>query len=997
MKIDPFVINALKYWKNTLADSARAEINFDKSVYLKKCDVDFEGGKIDVRNALELIGNEESRVNKIQGIESKDNANWQTIDEVQVLIAPFYVSPVPEYLQITGEEGPFYPFWIKAILNKQGILRPDEDTFPYIPRVYLEPQVNEKFNFVFSHVDTVDKAFAKNFSEESWPEFWHYVQSVFSEITDSTIEDFSSVGFHTIKERAIVVNNSFRNPADGIIQLYDFFLKQDQLPNLLQNLCRKDFESLKGLISVEDFEKDSLLHLGQMGFEYPLSPSQRKSLYHFNRQEHGTVLAVNGPPGTGKTTLLQSIVANEVVTSAIEGEAPRIIVACSTNNQAVTNIIDSFYNVKTKSGHLYERWIPDISSFALYLPSRKKNVAPKYHYYKGLDDGIRTKIETPDFLDEAKKFYSEKFKAHSGESNSVRETVNYLRDELLRRKDRLVKGVDLWKRFKEVRSFDKQLTASESILSNGEVNQAVLDRIETNLIDLENKFSNYLDTESLWMKLFSFFNFIKEKRAVRLKQIFRESIVDYKSVDFYKTSSLTLFFDEKISLVKKIREVSAAWVNWKNENSVAGNPPFDAADFKNKQLFFYDELEVGIKNEMFHLAAHYWEGRWILDMEKVIEKDKLRKMGAKDSLWRFQRLAMLTPCFVSTFYMAPKYFSYSKFIKEVDSKKIYEQPPLLDGIDLLIVDEAGQVSPEVGAATFGLAKRAIVVGDTKQIEPVWSVPKKIDHANLFRFDLANADDEETIVDLDAKGFFGSSGSIMMLAQKSSAYQLNDKIDRGMLLTEHRRCFDEIIDYCNKLAYGGLLEPKKGKARNVLFEPMKFIPVDGESQSSNSSRVNRTEAQEIAQWIRNNSNKIISHYQNRETDEARKENRPPKKINLADVIGIITPFTSQKAAIKMALKEFGVDTNGLTIGTVHALQGAERQIILFSSVYGRNPNGRNHTGGYFFDMGVNMLNVAVSRAKDNFIMFGCPDLFENKNGTPSSILFKHINCSSFDLI
>ncbi|MBS1776458.1 MAG: hypothetical protein JSS64_09290, partial [Bacteroidetes bacterium] len=330
MKIDPFVINALKYWKNTLADSARAEINFDKSVYLKKCDVDFEGGKIDVRNALELIGNEESRVNKIQGIESKDNANWQTIDEVQVLIAPFYVSPVPEYLQITGEEGPFYPFWIKAILNKQGILRPDEDTFPYIPRVYLEPQVNEKFNFVFSHVDTVDKAFAKNFSEESWPEFWHYVQSVFSEITDSTIEDFSSVGFHTIKERAIVVNNSFRNPADGIIQLYDFFLKQDQLPNLLQNLCRKDFESLKGLISVEDFEKDSLLHLGQMGFEYPLSPSQRKSLYHFNRQEHGTVLAVNGPPGTGKTTLLQSIVANEVVTSAIEGEAPRIIVACST-------------------------------------------------------------------------------------------------------------------------------------------------------------------------------------------------------------------------------------------------------------------------------------------------------------------------------------------------------------------------------------------------------------------------------------------------------------------------------------------------------------------------------------------------------------------------------------------------------------------------------------------------------------------------------------------
>jgi len=68
-----------------------------------------------------------------------------------------------------------------------------------------------------------------------------------------------------------------------------------------------------------------------------------------------------------------------------------------------------------------------------------------------------------------------------------------------------------------------------------------------------------------------------------------------------------------------------------------------------------------------------------------------------------------------------------------------------------------------------------------------------------------------------------------------------------------------------------------------------------------------------------------------------------------------------------------------------LQGAERPIILFSSVYGKNNIG----GGYFFDRGVNMLNVAVSRAKENFIVFGCPEVFQGSNGTPSSLLYKHI--------
>ena len=62
--------------------------------------------------------------------------------------------------------------------------------------------------------------------------------------------------------------------------------------------------------------------------------------------------------------------------------------------------------------------------------------------------------------------------------------------------------------------------------------------------------------------------------------------------------------------------------------------------------------------------------------------------------------------------------------------------PLLSFIDLLIVDEAGQVSPELAGAAFALARRALVVGDTEQLQPVprvsgWGDAGKLHRAGLL--------------------------------------------------------------------------------------------------------------------------------------------------------------------------------------------------------------------------------------------------------------------------
>lgn len=984
-------LHLLQYWRNTLADASRVEIEVDKTIFEANATINYQSGKILSEQAITLITALEKQLNEGKGrLDTKDK-EWEYLKEAQVLIAPFRVSPLPEYTKLSGETGVFYPFWIRAILNKEGILKADEDTFPYIPRTYLEPQINQDVNFIFSDVDKIDLAFAKAFvGNGTWADYWNYIKDTFTDITSAGLEQYSSENFIPTYLNTIVVNETITSASDGIIQLYDYLIHNKEVPPLLERLCKKDDETLKPLLSVTDFENASAKHTGQMGYEYSLSVSQRKSVYHYNTQTSGDILAVNGPPGTGKTTLLQSIVAGKVVDSAIAGKDPAVILACSTNNQAVKNIIDSFSNVKQKQGLLYERWLPDLTGFGLYLPRQSYQTTTGISDIKRIQGkltGAHTSKENRPYLVKAEKQIISSFEKYTGKQGlSLKDTVAGLQNAVKAKQKQLEEGIQLWQQYKKITKLIKKLKPEHG----NELNKQNLDHVESVVKEIENKVIDYLDKESIWIKLFSFLKFVKEKRVLRLKQLFRNCPISYDTIDFYNINTFHQFFDEKLGLIKLIRQFDTAWSSWKLANHIKGNPPATDADFKsaeqNREVFFYDELEKGLKYDMFYLAIHYWEARWIRSVTDALSADKLDKNGISNAKERWQRFAMLTPCFVSTFYMAPKFFTYSKFIGKIASKNVYEAPPLLDFIDLLIVDEAGQVSPEIGAATFALAKQALVVGDTQQIEPVWSVPKKVDHANLHRYKIiTQVNDQTAIGKLLQKGFLSSSGSIMKLAQKASHYHLYPETERGMLLTEHRRCFDEIIQYCNDLAYNGLLEPKKGPAKNTLLPPMQFIDVAGNSKTAETSRANPEEATAIAQWLTSNQQQIVQHYQNIENTEAKKESRPIKELHLADIVGIITPFTGQKFTLRNILKKSGIDTANLTIGTVHALQGAERSIIIFSSTYGINDAEK----GYFFDSGVNMLNVAVSRAKETFIFFGSRANFDKRGNSPSIQLYNHI--------
>ncbi|HEY9002030.1 MAG TPA: AAA domain-containing protein [Mucilaginibacter sp.] len=940
----------LRYWRNTLADAARIVIEVEKTLNQQKAKIDLTSGMVDVAQTLALLDAFEKRTNEDKGRLSTNDPAWEKAEEVPVFVAPFRVSPVPEYTTLTGEKGIFYPFWFRAVLTRKGQLKPDEDTFPYIPRAYLEPQVNQEVNFVFSDVDRVDEAFSRPFNgQPGWINYRDYILSMFKAITGQEPETYSQENLAVTMEYTIVINDTLTGPADGIISLYDYIIQQKKIPLILNALVERQETPLKSLLSGAAFEKAAGAHLGQMAYEFPLSKSQRTSLYHYTTIGHGDTLAINGPPGTGKTTLLQSVVATEVVQKAIAGGDPPVILACSANNQAVTNIIDSFSNVKQKKGALYERWLPGVDGFGLYLPGGNREVQPHIPVIRrvqGRLSGAHTEKENESYLNQAEAY----FIAHSGQIGSTVTTIiGSLQQTLKASRQLLVDGITIWQ---DYRQFKAQLP---------ELGTYSLSYLEKAIKELEISFSNYLDAESIWLKLFSFLNFVKEKRATRAKQLFRDCPMAYNAVDFYQIKSIQQFFDQKLGLIEQIKKAQKNWEEWQRKANVNHDPAEEV---------FYEQLEMGLKYDMFYTAVHYWEGRWLIATRSALQEDRLSRNGEGAAKERWQRFAMLTPCFVSTFYMAPRFFSYSKFIQAAPGQNTWETPPLLDFIDLLIVDEAGQVSPEIGAASFALAKKALVVGDILQIEPVWNVPKKIDQANLYRYEVINnLNDQAAIEDLYGKGFLCSSGSIMRLAQKTSYYHLYPKQARGMLLTEHRRCFDEIISYCNNLAYDGLLEPMKGPAKGGLLPPLQFVPVKGDSRTSGISRANQEEAQAIAQWIAANQDTLIKHY----------------GIPLKDILAIVTPFTGQKFTLRNTLRKAGINMSGLTIGTVHALQGAERPVVLFSATYGANDQGKS----YFFDAGPNMLNVAVSRAKETFVLFGAQEIFQRSGQSPSMQLFRHI--------
>jgi hypothetical protein len=987
--------NWLHYYRNSLFDSENLAIDVNRIKNLHhQVNCDLSTGIIEEKNAKQIIDTEERIKNRLKGVTKKDSPNWHKVTETEIIIAPFEMELHTPNFKST----PIYPFWIKASVNRSGQLTPPKEMFPLIVRNYLAPIADVGNEFIFSKMDLIEKAREletpiqdKKDEIVHWDVYWNYINEIFSSIAFSDLDYYKADNYFTRTKVTYFAKSSKIATAKSILFLYENILNETIEFPLIKKLVNPSNRERKNAVTDFGFLYYNHLHLGQMSNQFPLSISQRKTLLSYLTAEENSVTAVNGPPGTGKTTLLQSLVATEVVRSALNGDEAPIIMACSTNNQAVTNIIDSFINSISTMDDLSDRWVPGFYGYATYLPSASKSdkSLKNINYLKGNlfgYEGTLCDLENEAYISEAENYFFDKYYEYFGtEAQSLEDACVHLQEEILIIENNLINGVHISKEF--INAIDKvntQLTSSKHHIKK--------DAVQVLKIQQWRKYLLSLKTQSLKLEfqetLTSFF--FVQNNVLSLEEI-PDHLIFNISQDIFENKDTTLeFIKSLIADLNTILNSFSRLIEWKQVNNIKGVPSVSEEElwnFENHKMdnkdyshcYFYDEIDLTLRHKAFLLATHYWEARWILATIEMLEENTEKGTGELVIQKKWKRRAMLTPCFVATFYMAPTHFVYSQFQGEnEEGKPIFEYLPLYNFLDLLIIDEAGQVTPEVSIPLFSLAKKAIVIGDLKQIEPIWMIPSSIDKGNLINQNITSTQKENDY--LDHLGFLTSSGSIMKMAQNACEYEtpLERNKEKGLLLLEHRRCNDEIINFCNELAYNGILKPMKGTARqDQLFPSMMAYHIDGISEQKYNSRFNLTEVKAIISWLNKNKNSIKEAY---------------NVDSVEEVLGIITPFTSQKNELHNSLKESGFKVSDIKLGTVHALQGAERNIVIFSSVYTKNDDGT-----LFFDKDnkPNMLNVAVSRARDSFILFGDTHVFDENNPTPSGVLKKHLTLFRVD--
>lgn len=244
----------------------------------------------------------------------------------------------------------------------------------------------------------------------------------------------------------------------------------------------------------------------------------------------------------------------------------------------------------------------------------------------------------------------------------------------------------------------------------------------------------------------------------------------------------------------------------------------------------------------------------------------------------------------------------------ISAHKLGEPEPIFD---MVIMDEASQCNTAVSLVPIIRGENLMLVGDPQQLNPVILLDEVVNQRLRKKYSVADEYDY----------------------RKNSVYKTFlacDAVSDEVLLHNHYRCNAKIIDFNNKKYYNSQLNICSSNR-----EPNPLVYFDVRNGYTDRKNTASAEVDAIVEYALLNKEKSI---------------------------GVITPFVNQKRMIEDAVTRERLQN--VVCGTVHAFQGDEKDVVLFSTAL----TDQTQSGTYeWLKNNRELINVATSRARDKLIV------------------------------
>jgi hypothetical protein len=717
------------------------------------------------------------------------------------------------------------------------------------------------------------------------------------------------------------------------------------------------------LFGAPQLPKHEVTYMGAFPTHAPTN-SQLTALKHAQSEP---VTAVQGPPGSGKTTLILHLIAQQVVNRAlrlIDGKEDinNLTVVSSKNNTAVDNVLEKI-----------DEWLNNdrLEHNFLYIKGgSRENIQKAGCAIEQLQQGIEY-IQQNSFNEIVFNHNTQKIKQIK--NDFVLEEEKYL----AARHQRALDEERLPHLRENIQTIQQHLDDEIATKSNWQQRAEDLAEYEPLPIEaycqIERHFNNVegqIEKQGgrlpWWTRLWRWITGRTEKQIITKAVLACESAIEITfntPFPIGNPKNSREFFQE----LEKVRERLPKAKDLKHVKARLQKIVEDIAS-KEQQKDDADRELTSLENSLatpledfyacFHENFHdrhqelFTLSREFLTQQALQDKENVKK-ALKSYLNCISRNSQSPQMFPKNQDESFKAISLIFPVITCGLLSVRNMLPRLSMcVDRTIVDEAGMIPQHQTFPLLARSRKAIIVGDPLQIEPIIPLSKKR-CKDYYQTAFIN----KKLAEIDYHRYSPEQiDKATTYHRAAGATGENGNTGNGIRLMEHYRCQPSIIEYCNNIARYRL-EVKTIPKPSLLEYNLIAHHVEGNLEG----KVNEEEVTAILDLIP----RLLS-----------------KGYSIAD-IGVISPFKVHADALRDKLRKRFPPFKENDIGTIHTFQGSQKRVIILSTKVCNSQDKFK-----FINERLNLLNVAVSRAQELFILVG--NLYRlEKAGGYTCQLVKHI--------